>query len=394
MTNNKKTILIGTLPPPLDGQSVAFKVLADHYKTDESSCEVINISGRRIRNRGSAFSKLFRYYDYLFVLVKLVLALMNGYSVLYLQIAQSKQGFLRDKWMIKLALLFKSKIIVHLHGGNYDGFYKSLHADSKREVISCLKNVDTIVILSEHLRHMFDFEPSLNTKLKVIANGAGQPVKQIPAKRPFAENINILYLSNLVETKGYRKVLDAVDVMVNQYKLPVKAKFCGRFYVDNDKSKFSTVEEAKLDFFNTINAYHLNDCVEYKGVVEGVEKQNLLNEAHFFVLPTQYINEGQPISIIEAMRAGCVVLASDYRAIPEMIKDGQTGYLLKTGHHQEIADIIKNCYQQPDHFRQISMNAFIAYNEKYTEIIHCKNLASVIDEVASSGKLSNRISTL
>ena len=272
-------------------------------------------------------------------------------------------------------------------------FYNSLDAVSKREVLSCLKNVETIIILSEHLRHMFDFEPALNAKLKVIANGAGQPGKLMPQKGTLAETINILYLSNLVETKGYLKVLDAVNIMVNQYKLPVKAIFCGRFYVDNDKSKFNTVEEAKLDFFNTINAYNLNDIVEYKGVVEGVEKQNLLNDAHFFVLPTQYINEGQPISIIEAMRAGCVVIASDYRAIPEMINDGNTGYLLKSGHQQEIANIVANCYQHPDHFIQISRNAFIAYKEKYTETIHCKNLVSVIDEVAISGNPVDRIST-
>ena len=102
MEKRKGVILIGTLPPPLDGQSVAFKVLTDHYKKEESSCKIINISGGGIRNRGSAFSKIFRYYDYLFVLVKLVFALIDGYRVLYLQIAQSKQGFLRDKCFIIL----------------------------------------------------------------------------------------------------------------------------------------------------------------------------------------------------------------------------------------------------------------------------------------------------
>ena len=381
MKKRKSVILIGTLPPPLDGQSVAFKVLIDYYKTNTINCKIINISSRKIRNKSNSSSQVFRYYDYMFVLLKLFYSLIAGYRLLYLQIAQSKRGFVRDKWIIKIGSFFNCKIIAHLHGGNYNGFYNSLDLSTQEEVKICLRTIDAMIILSENLRGMFDFEPTLKDKLYVVSNGAGQKNVMPERKNSITKGINILYLSNLVETKGYLEVLEAISILVNQYKLPVKANFCGRFSVDNDRSQFNTVEEAKLHFFNKIAEYQLKDIVAYKGVVEGVEKQQLLNDAHFFVLPTRYINEGQPISIIEAMRSGCVVVASNYRAIPEMIQHNYNGYLLKNADHQEIADIINYDYHHPEEYDQISINAFNTYNEKYTEMIHCKNILQLIDLV-------------
>ena len=83
----------------------------------------------------------YRYIEYMFVLIELFFSLLSGYRVMYLQIAQSKRGFMRDKWIIKMATLFNSKIIAHLHGGNYDGFYKSLDLATREKVKICLKNI-------------------------------------------------------------------------------------------------------------------------------------------------------------------------------------------------------------------------------------------------------------
>lgn len=41
--------------------------------------------------------------------------------------------------------------------------------------------------------------------------------------------------------------------------------------------------------------------VTYHGIVGGEAKRRLLKECYIFALPTRYPNEGQPISILEAI---------------------------------------------------------------------------------------------
>jgi hypothetical protein len=104
----KNILLIGILPPPINGQTVAFQALVDELNVD-----VLTLSGKR----NAIFSKTFIYFGLLFRLFfKLIL---NKY-VVYHTISQSKEGFMRDFPIVFLAKTLGSKIIVHIHGGNYD----------------------------------------------------------------------------------------------------------------------------------------------------------------------------------------------------------------------------------------------------------------------------------
>ena len=54
-----------------------------------------------------------------------------------------------------------------------------------------------------------------------------------------------------------------------------------------------------------------------------------------FSLQLQGGTESCPLSAFEALRAGCIVLASEVGAYPELIKSGVNGFLL-TGHHRSM----------------------------------------------------------
>lgn len=60
----------------------------------------------------------------------------------------------------------------------------------------------------------------------------------------------------------------------------------------------------------------------------------LLSKAAIFVLSSRF--EGLPISIIEAMRAGLPVVASDVGGVCELVQEGQTGFLFASGDHQAL----------------------------------------------------------
>lgn len=68
----------------------------------------------------------------------------------------------------------------------------------------------------------------------------------------------------------------------------------------------------------------------------------LLARAHIFALPTNW--EGLPLSILEAMRAGLPVVASNVGGVSEAVAHGETGFLVdpgdEEGFHRRLVDLL------------------------------------------------------
>ena len=64
------------------------------------------------------------------------------------------------------------------------------------------------------------------------------------------------------------------------------------------------------------------------GIVGGEQKKELLKKCYIFALPTRYPNEGQPISILEAMGNGMFIITTDHAGIPDIVKDGVNGIVI------------------------------------------------------------------
>ncbi|MBC7407475.1 MAG: glycosyltransferase [Arcicella sp.] len=367
----KSILLIGILPPPINGQAIAFQVLVD-----ELNVEVLTLSGKR----NAILSKMFIYIGLLF---RLIFKLILRKYVVYHAVSQSKGGFMRDFPIVFLSKILGSKIIIHIHGGNYDGFYKAQKPFYQRQILQMLKQTDSIIVLSENMKKMFDFEPQLFPKLKVVKNGLpwniesdGLKIKKLPFNNNLP--IKIIFLSNLIESKGYLDVLEATSILVNEYRYNIKTDFCGEFIHYHDAQRFATLSEAKHYFYEFIAKNKLETHVNYHGIVEVEKKKNLLREAHFFVLPTNYINEGQPISIIEAMAYGCVIITTDYRGISDMINSCNSGVYVRFNNPKDIATEIHNLIQNPIEYQKISNNAHRNYLENFTKEIYLKTLINEI----------------
>ncbi len=83
---------------------------------------------------------------------------------------------------------------------------------------------------------------------------------------------------------------------------------------------------------------------EAQGWVTGAAKARLFAEADIFVLPSY--GEGMPIGILEAMAASLPVIATRVGGIPDVITEGQEGYLLDPGNVEDLARLIS---QLADH---------------------------------------------
>jgi glycosyltransferase involved in cell wall biosynthesis/ubiquinone/menaquinone biosynthesis C-methylase UbiE len=379
------TLLIGILPPPINGQTIAFQALAEELGGD-----ILTLRSKRHEDFWGKLLKIFAFFSLIF---RLTFKLIFKQYHVYHTPSQSQEGFLRDFPIVLLSKLLGSEVIIHIHGGNYDGFYESQNTIFKYLIRKMLMMTDSIIVLSDNLKKMLDFEPKLSPKITVIPNGLPFEMdndllekKQLPINKQ--EPINLIFLSNLIESKGYLDVLEATEILVNRFGYNIKTNFCGEFIQYDDAKKFKKIANAKNYFFDFVERNNLSQNIHYQGVIEGKTKQELLKNAHFFVLPTHYKNEGQPISIIEALANRCVVLTTDYRGISEMITHHKSGVFVDFNKPENLAEQIHFLIQNPSEYEKISKNGHQQYLENYTKE---KHLSTLIHAIKSMAKPKNAI---
>ena len=373
-----ETILIGSLPPPLTGQTIAFQMVCEGFQERKLSYRVINLSGGEHTKPEGGFSirRLIQLLNPFFR----ALILLFGQKNLYLSAAQNWVGFLRDSIFILLATIGRQRIVIHVHGGNYDGFYASLSPLQQHAVRAFLKPVDTILILGKSLRGMFDFEPALRDKTRVVFNGLpyDEELSVKPKHLPSGERPRLLFLSNLIVSKGYLQVLEALHILVHDLKTDAECHFCGSFVLASDICPYATSEEAETDFLQRIEKLGLDEHAFWHGPVDGNRKLRFLQESHFFLLPTRYMYEGQPISIIEALAFGLVVITTPHRTIPEMVEEGKVAELISFDRPEKIARAIESYIRNPDKFEAMSRASIDRYRKTFTREQHLKKLIPLI----------------
>lgn len=104
----------------------------------------------------------------------------------------------------------------------------------------------------------------------------------------------------------------------------------------------------------------------FHGSASGSAKQSAFAGGGIFILPSHYVNETQPLAIIEAMSCGIPVVASDAGGIREMICDARTpaGVCLPASAAPGVyAEAVKKGY---DRYDQFSSGGRQLYARKYS----------------------------
>ena len=353
--NKKKICFIAQFPPPMHGLSKAVETLYNSDLLKELDLEKVNITNN------NKFLK------------NLKIIAGSKADLFYFTISQTKGGNLRDLVIIKLLQLRHKKCLIHLHGGYYRTLVDKDMSFLQRKInYNTISKVDGAIVLGPSLRWIFEGMIP-DEKIYTIANCVDDRYlmsdEEFHSKTDSLENSpvkHVLYLSNFIRSKGYREVLE----MARLEKERVDAGGKQVFLFDFAGKFFDKVEEK---YFNDyIKANRLEDYITYHGVVDGDRKQDLLIQCNFFVLLTRYPNEGQPISILEAMGNGTVIVTTNHAGIPDIVKNGINGIVISAD-KCNVADCYKSMLDISDERMKeiITENrniVFTSFREKtYTE---------------------------
>lgn len=174
------------------------------------------------------------------------------------------------------------------------------------------------------------------------------------------ENINVLYLSNMMKDKGYDTVLDLANKIKESN---ITFNFAGGWESKEDKEYFNTF----------VNKNNLQNKVNYHGLVVGEKKQKLFEEATIFTFPSRYPKEVFPLSLLEGLSYGLPILAFDVGAVSEIVTKEVGIISCKDGVLNSFIEM-QNQYLNKD----VSLACRNRFLENYTTEVFERNLVAIL----------------
>ncbi|MCH5248434.1 MAG: glycosyltransferase family 4 protein [Lachnospiraceae bacterium] len=343
-----KVVMIGADRSVHGGVSA---VVNNYYK--EGLDKKINLLYIGTMVDGSKFRKLLRaFYSYLHFLTAL-----PKMDILHVNMA-ADASFYRKKVFIDTAALFHKKILIHEHGGDFQGFYYNKSTEKGRKIIrKTLNKAQIFVVLSQTWADFF--KPIVNNeKIIILENAVPIP----PALKTSYDDHNLLFLGRLCKEKGIMELLDAISIASQKY--PDIRLYLGGIWEDDDlKNK----------------AAALKKHVKYLGWIDDKKKERCMEKCSVFVLPTYF--EGQPISLLEAMAKGMTVVSTEVGGIPQIVTTGQDGVLIPPKDTQALAEGICELLDDADTKKRLGINARARATQSYNMRERVNELVAIYEKM-------------
>lgn len=264
---------------------------------------------------GSRIKKSIKFLEA--VLVFFLIVLLKPIKLVHIHSA-SRASFYRKAFFLIISKLFEKRVIFHIHGAEFDLFYKNSPKIRRLLISKILDMADEILVPSGRWAAGFISEITTNKNVKELYN----PLTLInhDQRRTKKEDNNILFMGRLGKRKGTFDLLEIIPMVTKKYP-DVKFVFCGDGKIEEVRHicKIKDIEK---------------NC-EIVGWVDGEEKIKRYEEASIFVLPSYAESFG--LAVVEAMAYKLPVITTPVGVFLEIIEEGQNGFLVQPGDKDAIA---------------------------------------------------------
>lgn len=351
----KITIAAGSFWPEIGGPSSYLKTIVPKLAEAGFEVEVVTRSKKREYPEDKDFGfkvhrlkdwpfKLFNYLRYFLKLLKVA----KSSDIIYAQgpVSSGLPAYWANKFL-------KKKFIVKITG-DYAWEQYSLKNepinvfDFQKQKLSgrfnALRNVqekvcrsaDLVVAPSSFLAKVVQHWGVKEGEIKIIYNGTDfKPLnleKEEARKRIGISGNIILSIGRLVPWKGFRMLVKIMPELINKYNF-------ARLVIIGDGPEMESLETIK-------NNLGLHNKVYLVGRKSQEELKTYLAAADMFVLNTAY--EGFSHQILEALVAGVPVITTNVGGNPEIINQGENGFMVKYNDELNLTEAIKAVFEYED----------------------------------------------
>ncbi|RXT06401.1 glycosyltransferase [Ammoniphilus sp. CFH 90114] len=243
----------------------------------------------------------------------------------------------------------------------------------KRKLRSVFRHSSRVLVVSREMKRKLIRLQCPKRKIRVIKTGID--LKKFPFKLrrpPRKNNITFLSIGRLVPKKG-------MDILVQAFARVHRKYPKTRLIIVGDGSMRSKLRRM-------IRKRGLKSCVTLKGKLSHKEVRKELKKAHVFVLASRTARngdkEGIPNSLVEAMASGLPAISTNHSGIPELIKDGKTGFLAKQGSIRSLTKQMIRMIKQKKKWRKLTRSARAFIEKEHNIKKQVRKLERIYQKVA------------
>ncbi len=221
---------------------------------------------------------------------------------------------------------------------------KSLVGTAEATLYKLLKTyryIDCVICPSEFMKKKLDENPYLNGKTVALHNFIDDIKYEETEKKDY-----VLYFGRYSKEKGIENILEATDI------------------------NFVCAGSGEYE-----EALNKSEHIKNVGFKSGEELKKLISEAVCSVYPSTWY-ENCPFSVMESIMYGTPVVGADIGGIPELIDEGETGFLFESGNTEAFTGAIKKITNNPALAKEMQescinkrFDTVAEYTSKYLMII-------------------------
>ena len=215
-------------------------------------------------------------------------------------------------------------LVATVHGKNY--FWEKLR---RRLAYQWVTRNATMVAVSENLKQFIVEKVGVDSgQVKVVYNGVDAlpqcgtaDIDQCRKELDLPTGDRIVgVVGNLYPVKGHQYLISAIPTVLE--KCP------------NTTFVFAGRGQLEAELKEQVQQLDIDGKVRFLGLRQDISR--ILAMLDVFVLPS--LSEGLSMAILEAMVAGRPVIATNVGGNPELVEDGESGYLVPSQDSQALAD--------------------------------------------------------
>lgn len=180
----------------------------------------------------------------------------------------------------------------------------------------------------------------------------------------------IFACGRLNPVKGHKYLLETVELL-RQRGFDVRLQIAG----EDEQGGSGYRQELE----QIIRDKSMSDCVELLGAVSEARVRQGLEEADVFALAS--LNEGIPVSVMEAMAMEMPVIVTDVGGNSELIDNGVDGILVQPENPEEMADAIEKVLRDKEFALKLSQASRAKVAAKFHHRVSAQALAGCLVEL-------------
>jgi len=272
-------------------------------------------------------------------------------------------SFIEKSIMIIISRLHKIPSILFLRSGH---FFNSLNGKLSFIYKFFIKFPTIIGVQGSQWKKSLEIASVPSRKILVIPNWVSDDknlvINQLTKKHlKMSTKPVFVYLGWLVEQKG---IFD----LVNAYRDSNILKSC-KLVIIGDGHQYEKIN-------NDIKKYHLSN-IELKGWCTTTEVKTILKNSDILVLPSYA--EGFPNAIIEAFTFGLPVISTNVGGIPDSVKNGWNGFIVKPGDRNQLKDAMEKLVLNKNLIIKFSKNSIKILNKRHSQKENCKKIFNALE---------------